>query len=182
MLHNCHSERSEESPAPGVAPAPDAGIFFPRMRDQDDTTTPDDRSVRAFTLVEVAMAVLVLALALTTSLAAMQSAFLQFDTARNLEVAANILQCEMEKERLFTWAEASDATYVPVLDPGFAGDPAIAGRFTLSRTVAVVAGHSGQMVQITLTVRWRGYDGRTLTRSYTTYYTQGGLYVHLYNV
>jgi len=138
--------------------------------------------IHAFTLVEVAMAVLVLALALTTSLSAMQSAFLQFDTARNLEIAANILQCEMEKERLFTWAEASDSTYVPVIDPSFARNTAIAGRFTLSRAVAVVAAHGGQMVQMTLTVSWRGYDGRTLTRSYTTYYTQGGLYVHLYNV
>ncbi len=136
---------------------------------------------RAFTIVEVAMAVLVLALALTTSITAMQSAFLQFDTARNLEVAANILQCEMEKERLFNWTQASDATYVPVIDASFARNPAISGRFTLSRTVAVVAGHSGQMVQITLTVSWRGYNGRNLTRSYTTYYTQGGLREHIYN-
>lgn len=127
------------------------------------------------------MAVLVLALALTTSITAMQSAFLQFDTARNLEVAANILQCEMEKERLFTWTQASDATYVPVIDSSFARNTAISGRFTLSRTVAVVAGHSGQMVQITLTVQWRGYDGRSLTRNYTSYYTQGGLREHIYN-
>lgn len=126
------------------------------------------------------MAVLVLALALTTSITAMQSAFLQFDTARNLEVAANILQCEMEKERLFTWTQASDATYVPVIDTSFARNPAISGRFTLSRTVATVAGHTG-MVQITLTVQWRGYNGRSLTRSYTTYYTQGGLREHFYN-
>jgi hypothetical protein len=124
--------------------------------------------------------VLVLALALTTSITAMQSAFLQFDTARNLEVAANILQCEMEKERLFTWTQASDATYVPVIDSSFARNTAISGRFTLSRTVAVVAGHSGQMVQITLTVQWRGYDGRSLTRNYTSYYTQGGLHAYLY--
>ena len=127
------------------------------------------------------MAVLVLALALTTAITAMQHAFLQFDTARNLEVAANILQCEMEKERLFTWAEASNTTYAPVIDPSFARNPAITGRFTLSRTAALVSGRSGQMVQITLTVRWRGYDGRSLTRSYTTYYTQGGLREYLYN-
>lgn len=126
------------------------------------------------------MAVLVLALALTTSITAMQSAFLQFDTARNLEIAANILQCEMEKERLFTWTQASDATYVPVIDSSFARNTSISGRFTLSRTLATVPGRSGQMVQITLTVRWRSYDGRNLSRSYTTYYTQGGLHAYLY--
>jgi len=132
---------------------------------------------RAFTLVEVAMAVCVLALALTTSLAAMQRAFLQFDTARNLGIAANILQCEMEKQRLLTWAEVNNAGYAPVIDPSFARNPAIGGRFTLSRAVAV---RSTQSVQITLTVSWRGYDGRNLSRSYTTYYTQGGLHEYFY--
>jgi hypothetical protein len=127
------------------------------------------------------MSVIVLALALTTSLAAMQQAFLQFDTARNLEVAANILQCEIEKERLFSWSRVSDTTYQPVIDSSFARNPAIGGRFTLSRALTTVPSHNGQMVQITLTVRWRGYDGRSLTRSYTTYYTQGGLYEYLYN-
>ena len=118
------------------------------------------------------MAVVILALALTTALSAMQRAFVQFDTARNLGVAANILQCEMEKERLFTWVKVSDATYAPAIDASFARNPAVGGRFTLSRTLATV--HAGQTVQVTLTVRWRGYDGRSLTRSYTSYYTQGG--------
>jgi type II secretory pathway pseudopilin PulG len=132
---------------------------------------------RAFTLVEVAMAVIVLALALTTSLTAMQRAFLQFDTARNLGIAANILQSEMEKQRLLTWAEVNNAGYVPVINPSFARNPAIGGRFTLSRAVAV---RSAQSVQITLTVSWRGYDGRNLSRSYTTYYTQGGLHEYFH--
>ena len=123
------------------------------------------------------MAVVILAFALTTALSAMQRAFVQFDTARNLSVAANILQCEMEKERLFTWAKVSDSTYAPVIDASFARNPAVGGRFTLSRTLATI--HAGQSVQITLTVRWRGYDGRSLTRSYTSYYTQGGLYAYL---
>ena len=78
------------------------------------------------------MAVLVLAMAITTSLTAMQRAFLDLDTARNLEIAANILQCEVEKERLFTFTQASDGTYVPVIDSSFAGNPAIAGRFTFT--------------------------------------------------
>lgn len=139
------------------------------------------RPVRAFTIVEVTMAVFILALALTTSLAALQRAFLQLDTARNLEIAANMLQCEMEKERLFTWAEASNGSYAPVIDPSFSRNAAIGGRFTLSRSLATLAGHSGQVLQITLTVTWRGYDGRSLSRTYTSYYTQGGLYAYFYN-
>lgn len=127
------------------------------------------------------MAVLVLAMAITTSLTAMQRAFLDLDTARNLEIAANILQCEIEKERLFTFTRASDATYVPVIDSSFAGNPAIAGRFTLSRSISLLAAHNNQMVQITLTARWRSYDGHNVARSYTTYYQQNGLYGYLYN-
>lgn len=124
------------------------------------------------------MAVIILAMALTTSLTAMQRAYLQLDTARNLEIAGNILQFEMEKERLMTWAAVNNASYVPAIDTSFSRNPAIGGRFTLSRTISTV--HTGQVVQITLTARWRSYDGRSLTRSYTTYYTQGGLYVYLY--
>jgi Tfp pilus assembly protein PilV len=131
-----------------------------------------------FTIAEVAMAVIVLAMAITTSISALQRAFLDLDTARNLEIAGNILQCEMEKERLFNWTQASDATYLPVIDASFARNPAIAGRFTLSRTLVTLTGRSGQMVQITLTVRWRSYDGHRLSRSYTTYYGQGGLYAY----
>jgi Tfp pilus assembly protein PilV len=137
-------------------------------------------SRRGFTIAEVALAVIVLAMAITTAIAAMQRAFLDLDTARNLEVAGQILQCEMEKERLLDWTQANDAGYQPVIDASFARNPAIAGRFTLSRTVAPVADHPGQMVQITLTVRWRSYDGHRLSRSYTTYYGQGGLHDYFY--
>lgn len=126
------------------------------------------------------MAVIMLAFALTTSITAMQRAFLQYDTARNLEIAAQILQCEMEKERMFDWTRVNDAGYTPVIDASFARNPAIGSRFTLSRAISTPAGRSGQMLQITLTVRWRGYDGRSHDRSYTTYYTQGGLHDYLY--
>jgi prepilin-type N-terminal cleavage/methylation domain-containing protein len=135
---------------------------------------------RAFTLPEVALAMIVLALGITTAITALQRAFLNLDTARNLQVAAGILQCEFEKERLFSWTQVSDGTYQPTIDASFLRNPAVAGRFTLMRTLAAVPQRSGQVVQVTLTVRWRSYDGRSLTRSYTTYFCQGGLYNYLY--
>jgi hypothetical protein len=132
------------------------------------------RQRRAFTLVEVAVTVFVLALAITTSITTLQRAFGMLDTARNISLASTMLQSEIEKERLLDWASVSSSTYQPTLDVNYLRSPAIAGRFTLSRTVAAVAGRTGQ-VQVTLTVRWRGFDGRSLSRSYTTYFTQGGL-------
>ena len=127
------------------------------------------------------MAVAMLALVLTTSIMVTQRVFAELDTARNLEIAGNILQCEIEKERLLPWVSASDASYQPVIDASFTRNPAIAGRFTLSRALTLLAQRSGQEVQITLTVGWRSYDGHTVTRSSTTYYTQGGLYAYFYN-
>ncbi len=152
----------------------------PALRAQRKPLRSDAR-VRAFTIVEIAMAVLVLALAITTAITVLQRSFQQLDTARNLEIAGNIMQCEVEKERLFSWSKLNDGTYTPVIDSSFARNPAIGGRFTLSRNLTTLASHSGQTVQVTLSVQWRGYDGRSLTRSYTTYFTQAGLYAYFYS-
>ncbi len=138
------------------------------------------RRAGAFTLVEVMMAVGVLALALTTAITTMQRAFLDLDTARNLQLANGIMQCELEKERLFTWAQVSDAAYSCRIDASFLHNPIVASRFTLVRATAVVAGHSGKMLQVTLTATWRSYDGHRLSRSFTTYFSQDGLNTYVY--
>ena len=127
------------------------------------------------------MTVCVLALAISTAITTMQRAFLNLDTARNLSTASAILQTQMEKERLLGWVKVSDPTYQPTLDASYLRNPDIAGRFSLSRTVAALADRSGQVVQVTLTARWRSYDGRQLSRSFTTYFTEGGLNDFLYN-
>jgi hypothetical protein len=130
---------------------------------------------RAFTLVEVAVTAGVLALAITTSITTMQRAFSNLDTARNISTASTILQSEIENERLFTWAKLIDATYQPTLGTEYLRNPAVAGRFSISRTSTFVPNRSSQEIQVTVTVRWRNYDGRSLARSFTTYFTQGGL-------
>ena len=58
-----------------------------------------------FTLLEVALAAVVLAFALTTAIAVMQRAFLAMDTARGLTYAAQIMQNEVEKMRATPWGE-----------------------------------------------------------------------------
>ncbi|WP_414660668.1 type IV pilus modification PilV family protein [Horticoccus sp. 23ND18S-11] len=131
-----------------------------------------------FSIVEVIMAVSVLAMVLTTSVTTMQRAFLNLDSARNLETACRILQCEIEKERMLTWSQINDVSYVPTLGSSFAGNPAIAGRFSLARSVATVPNHGGNMIQVTVTATWRSYDGRPQDRSYTTYYGKDGLYAY----
>jgi Tfp pilus assembly protein PilV len=151
---------------PGVSP------FAERTR--PGTRSQLRRRARAFTLVEVAVTVFVLALTITTSITTLQRAFSTLDTARNISIATVILQSEMEKERLFDWPSLINTNYQPTLDATYLRSPTTAGRFNLSRTVANVSGRTTQ-IQVTLTVRWTGYDGRPLSRSFTTYFTQGGL-------
>lgn len=133
----------------------------------------------AFTLVEVIAAVFVLAFAFGSTFTVMQRAVLQLDNARTIEAAGAILQSEMEKERMFTWDQAASTTYQPVIDAGFTRDPAVAGRFTLTRTVTPMAGREDRMLQITLTATWLTRDGVAHSRRFTTYYGLGGLNAYL---
>lgn len=133
------------------------------------------RAERGLSLVEVLMSVTVFALAITTSITTLQRAFVNLDSARNIETACRILQCEMEKERLLSWSQVSSASYAVAIDSAFTANPAVAGRFTLTRTTSAVPNRSGKLLQITLTVTWKNYDGRTQSRSQSTYYGNGGL-------
>lgn len=137
------------------------------------------RARAAFTLVEVMAAVFVLAFAFGSTFAVMQRALLQLDNARTIEAAGAILQSEMEKERMFTWNQAASATYQPVVDAGFTRDPAVAGRFILTRTLTPMTGRETRMLQITLTATWRTRDGIAHSRRFTTYYGLGGLYAYV---
>ena len=141
---------------------------------------PETRFGRTgFTLVEAVAALLVFTVAFGGALAVVQRAFLELDSARAILAAGTILQSEMEKERMFTWAQAADATYVPTVDSGTLRDPAMAGRFTLARAVTPLTGREARMLQITLTASWRTIDGQVRSRKFTTYYTNGGLREYL---
>lgn len=127
----------------------------------------------------------VMALAITTSITTMQRGFLSLDTARNITLAGQIMQCEVEKMRMVDWPVISAYPTAPVpqsIDGSFTSNPAVGARFTLNREVAVIDATAGSgMRQITFTVSWKSYDGRNLSRSYATYYGQEGLYDYYYN-
>jgi type II secretory pathway pseudopilin PulG len=133
-----------------------------------------------FTIFEVGMAAAIMALALVSSITVMQRAFNALDTARAVTYATQIMQNEMEKMRLLNWTAVSayptTATAVTI-DSAFAGT-SIGSRFLgMTRTVETIHSNTnGGMRKITLTVSWKTVDGRTLSRSFTTYYGQNGLY------
>ena len=164
-------------------------MFTQRLPSVDATSSrvmpQREPNSRGLTIVEVMMATAVMALAIATSIAAMQRGFFSLDTARKLTTAGQILQCEIEKMRMVKWAEinAYPAMLEPMtLDPIFATNPATASHFTLRRDVTAVPTATGVgMKQITFTVTWKSYDGRALSRNYTTYYGEHGLYDYYYN-
>jgi Tfp pilus assembly protein PilV len=129
-----------------------------------------------FTILEVMMAAIVMALAITTAITALQRGFASLDTARNLVTAGQIMQSEIEKMRINNWSVVSGypttATTLTV-DSVFTANPAIGNRFSLTRSVS---DPKSDLREITFTISWNNYDGRTMSRSYTTYYARYGLY------
>ena len=83
------------------------------------------RRTRGVTIIEVAMASLVMALVLSTAVTTLQRAFISLQNARDLNIASQMLQSEMEKMRLADWTtvNAFPTAAVPV-SWGVASKPA----------------------------------------------------------
>lgn len=150
-----------------------------------------------FTIFELMMATMVLALGIMTSLIVIQSGFRATDTARNTTIAAQLLQSVLEDIRMLPWnattpigtppVTVSSITYlennnnnVPgnvTLDASFTNGDAAAiatvNRFTITRNIWDV---NSTLKQIDLTATWKGIDGRSHSLKYSTYYAQNGLH------
>ena len=142
------------------------------------------RRRRAFTILEVTVATFVMAFGLSTATLTMMGGFKTLDVARNITLASQILQSEMERLRLMDWADiaALGASEEVDLTTVFTSDAALADRFTLTRTVSDVAGKVGEMKEILLQVTWTTMDGRSLTRQFRTFYAKDGLYDYYYTI
>jgi Tfp pilus assembly protein PilV len=144
------------------------------------------RTTAAFTIFEVMMGVIVMAFSISTSITVMQTGFRAVDSARNISLAAQIMQSEMEKIRLLDWTAinayapdpATTTTATLTIDPVFTSNPVVGSRFTLTRTTSTP---QTNFKKITLNVAWTSLDGRPNTRSYTIYYGRYGLYDYYYN-
>jgi hypothetical protein len=144
------------------------------------------RAQGGFTIFEVAMAAAVMALAISTSIVVMSRGFNNLDSARCFSYASQIMQSELEKMRLTKWgngtaagngtdgvtAYATSLTTLPI-DASFTSAGDVGSRMTMTRIAENV--HTG-MIKVTLRISWKAIDGRTLSRSYVTYYGQNGLY------
>lgn len=136
------------------------------------------------------MAVGVLALAIATSLTTLEFGMHEVDTARNMTLAAQIMQSEIEIIRLQNWAQITAMPATATIDPSTtisSGSTStldtmlntIASRFTCTRTVADVSGRTNIKL-ITLNVVWQGIDHRSHSLTYSTRYAKDGLSDYLY--
>jgi hypothetical protein len=124
------------------------------------------------------VAAIVLVFAITSSATVMQRGFQALDTARNLTIAGQIMENEMESLRLKNWNQIQ-----ALENPGntaVAPDPSLgaaAQRFTCTYNISDL---KTDMKQITVTATWNGVDGRPHTVSYLTRYGKDGLNDYYY--
>ncbi len=145
------------------------------------------------------MATAVMALGISTAIVALQQGFRFLDVARGTTLASQILQSEIERLRMLSWtnvttmATATDTTApfpsgspagVEMFDGAtyFSGHSSIAGDYIITRTVTLDGTRPSDLANITVSVQWRSYDGRTHRRSFQTKYMKNGLYDYYYTL
>lgn len=136
------------------------------------------------------MAASVLVLGIATSITTLQYGMRAVDTARNMTLAGQIMQSEMEILRLQNWTQISALDASATVDPNASISSgsataldttlnAIASRFTCTRSVSDISGRANIKL-ITLTVVWFGVDGRRHSLTYQTRYAKNGLSDYFY--
>jgi len=153
-----------------------------RLSNSTPTGIRRGRRASGFTIFEAMMAAAIMSLAIATSITTMQRAFLSLDTARNLTIAGQIMANEVEKMRMADWTTVSAYAAGPTtitIDSSFTSVASIGSRMALSRSAATVGGNAN-LLQLTYTITWNSYDGRPISRSYSTYYSRYGIHDYLY--
>lgn len=143
------------------------------------------RTADGFSLIEVVMATMVLALAILGCVAALQFAARELDGARMGSAAAQAMQNEVERIRLLSWTgiAALPASEAVALSTDLTAQTAVRNRMSLQRDVADVAdtGSPAKMKEIVLTARWRAIDGTSHERVFRMRYAKNGLYDYYYS-
>jgi len=138
------------------------------------TPPPASPRRRAFTIVEVMVAASVLALGIIGVITVSQRGLQALDTARNLSSASQLMQSEMERLRLMSWAQLQVLQDSGETGVALEGPP---GRYACTRQISDV---KLNMKEITLVATWKGYDGRGHTARLITRYGKTGLNDYFY--
>ena len=129
------------------------------------------------------MASFVMVLGISTSIIVLQRGMQAIDTARYTTLAGQILQSQMEKLRLLTWAQLTAPPPSAGSGPGstFTTDisSTVSGQLaqftSLTQSITDAPSPFTNMKDITLTATWRGSDGRMHSLKYMTRYGRNGI-------
>lgn len=136
----------------------------------------------------------VMLFAISSSILVMQSGFKALDTARKTTLAAQIMQSEMERIRMLSWTSVSGEASGPIdLKKIFPQNTEVEKQilaqmeasFTAERTVTPLTAYASdigepEIVEISVSIRWKGIDGVAHERSSSTRYCKNGLYAYYY--
>lgn len=130
------------------------------------------------------MASAVLAFGIATSIIAMQSGFRFLDVARGTTLASQIMQSEIERIRMMSWATVSSLPAIDEFDGStyFSTNPRVASKFTVTRVREQDATRPADVTNITISVTWNSYDGRQHVRRFQAKYMKNGLYDYYYTL
>ncbi|MDO8540546.1 MAG: hypothetical protein Q7S40_08945 [Opitutaceae bacterium] len=143
---------------------------------------------RGFTIFEVTVSATILVLVIATSLTVLQTGMRAVDTARNMTLAGQISQSVLEVLRLQNWSQISVLPASATINIGDAISSGnvtaldvalntVTSRFTCTRTIS---SPKTDMRLISVTVSWRGNDGRFHSVSSQARYAKKGLNDYIY--
>lgn len=132
-----------------------------------------------FTLVEITVAIMVLAFGIASSVVALRIGFGMIETARDQTMVAQILQSEIETLRLMAWRELTDLPEEEefIIQTEFTDE--IGDRFTCIRRIEDVRA-GAQIKRVVLQVRWTTNNGVQRELTYKTRISRHGLNDYYY--
>lgn len=137
------------------------------------------RRKHGFTLVEIMVAVMVLAFGVSASVVALRVGFGMVETARDQTMVSQFLQSEIENLRMMRWAEISALPEEETFSIESDFDDFVADRFTCVRRVEDVR-PGARIKRVTLTVTWRTTNGVERELVYKTRISSHGLSDYFY--
>jgi prepilin-type N-terminal cleavage/methylation domain-containing protein len=135
-----------------------------------------------FTLVEVMIGVFIFAMVIAGGLITVSKGFELVDNARHHTRASQILQSEIELLRTRPWktlkgedSSSLSTQFKQQIEAQFSDGSYAAYTGDANNPPTVVADFSTTPAEVTVSVSWRNRLGRLYTKSYTTYFTEGGV-------
>ena len=143
------------------------------------------RNTRAFTLIEVLVAILAAAVSVVSLYAGFSSGFAAVETSRESLRATQVMLEKLETIRLYSWTQINTAGFVPTnfLAP-FNPTTNSTGGFNYQGTVSISSApisdsYSNDLKQVTVTVNWTAANVAR-SRTMTTLVSQYGLQNYIY--